>query len=141
MRERSLESRAVIYGGRSKEDQRRHHAGRGKTRKSLFLRTACLSAAVLCIVFAATIHISGSSESEIAAEEADSVSYMTIRVSEGDTLWSIADEYMGPEYESREEYIETVMEINDVYDGNIHAGSYLVIPCDGGEGTEMADIY
>lgn len=140
MKERSLESGAALSGERCRGDQKSYHAGKRKAKRPLFLRTACLSAVALSIVCVAAIHISVSSESGIAAEEADSESYMTIRVSEGDTLWSIADEYMGSDYESREEYIETVMEINDVYDGNIHAGSYLVIPCDGGEGTEMADI-
>ena len=55
--------------------------------------------------------------------------YTDICIEQGDTLWSIAGEYMSPEYRDSSAYIQEIMEINHLTDENsIHEGSYLVIP-------------
>lgn len=54
--------------------------------------------------------------------------YKTVRIESGDTLWSIADTYMDAEFGSKTAYIDQIKEINNVHDGSIHAGAYLVVP-------------
>lgn len=56
------------------------------------------------------------------------VYYKSIRISEGDTLWTIADEYMGNKFEDKQSYIEEVRRLNHLNGDTIHTGSYLMIP-------------
>lgn len=51
-----------------------------------------------------------------------------IEVTNGDTLWDIAGEYISTEYEDRYEYIEEVCKINHLNSWNIETGDYLVVP-------------
>lgn len=54
--------------------------------------------------------------------------YTSITVEKGDTLWSIASEYMTAEYPHIEDYIMEVRELNHLADNGIYAGEYLTIP-------------
>lgn len=54
--------------------------------------------------------------------------FTSIQVQRGDSLWSIAREYMGDEYGTVEDYIQEVCDTNHIYDEQIQEGMYLVIP-------------
>ncbi|MCR5665779.1 MAG: LysM peptidoglycan-binding domain-containing protein [Eubacterium sp.] len=54
--------------------------------------------------------------------------YTSIVISSNDTLWTIADEYMGNHYDRASDFISEVVEINSLQDETIHAGESLVIP-------------
>lgn len=54
--------------------------------------------------------------------------YTSILVEQGDTLWSIAQENMTPEYERIEEYIGEVRSLNHLCGDYIRAGEYLALP-------------
>ena len=54
--------------------------------------------------------------------------FTSIQVKKGDSLWSIAKEHMGEEYDTIDDYIDEVCETNHIYDGQITDGMYLVIP-------------
>lgn len=54
--------------------------------------------------------------------------YTSILVEKGDTLWGIAEKYMTEEYKSTQEYIDEVLEINDMNTNIIVDGTYLLIP-------------
>lgn len=49
-------------------------------------------------------------------------------VQNGDSLWTIADEYMTKEYKSYEEYIEEVMHSNQMKSDQLYPGQLLVLP-------------
>ena len=53
--------------------------------------------------------------------------YKSIEISDGDTLWDIAKENMTEEYSSVYEYIEEVMEMNNLESDQIQEGQYLTI--------------
>ena len=53
--------------------------------------------------------------------------YKSIDIADGDTLWSIAKENMTEDYTSIYEYIEEVMEINNLESEQIQAGQYLTV--------------
>ena len=53
--------------------------------------------------------------------------YTTILVEEGDTLWSIADEYMTFEYD-RDTFMDEVRDMNHLTGSIIHSGSNLLVP-------------
>ena len=54
--------------------------------------------------------------------------FMSIEIEKGDSLWSIAEEYMTEEYTSIYSYIDEVKEINGLKKDNIYEGCYLVVP-------------
>ncbi len=54
--------------------------------------------------------------------------YTSIRIEEGDTLWSIAGEHLSPEYNNINDYIYEVKRINHISGDKIHAEAFLVIP-------------
>lgn len=54
--------------------------------------------------------------------------YTSINIKKGDTLWSIANEYMTEEYDGIEEYILEVRRLNHLCGDGIRAGGYLAIP-------------
>lgn len=68
--------------------------------------------------------------STASARELDSgrVKYYTsIQIHTGDSLWSIAEEYISEEYHSVPEYIEELKRVNHLKNDTIHSGKYLVV--------------
>jgi len=53
--------------------------------------------------------------------------YKSIEITSGDTLWSIAEENMSEEYDTVYEYIEEIMDMNNLDSETIHDGQYLTI--------------
>lgn len=69
------------------------------------------------------------SSSRLEASQQPSFKYYTsIEIQPGDTLWSIAAAYMSPEYDSVQDYIDEVKELNQLGPDHIHAGQYLTVP-------------
>lgn len=89
----------------------------------IFVMTVCLivTFSLTCSAFHAN-----------AKEDSDAVSYKyykSIAINRDDTLWSIAEEYMDEDhYDSAEDYIREVKDMNSLQDDVIHYGEYLVIP-------------
>ena len=55
--------------------------------------------------------------------------YTSVQVEDGDSLWSIAEEYSDVDaYASYSDYIDEVKQINHISGDDIHAGEYLTIP-------------
>ena len=52
----------------------------------------------------------------------------SIRISEGDSLWSIAEQFYIPECGSMKEYVEEIKDANSLHSDMIHSGNYLLIP-------------
>jgi cell division protein YceG involved in septum cleavage len=53
---------------------------------------------------------------------------ISIEIKKGDTLWSIASEYMSEEYKDLNEYIEEIKDTNGMLTDEIHAGNYIIVP-------------
>ena len=53
--------------------------------------------------------------------------YTSYEVQPGDTLWTIADQFMGPDFTDKEDFIKNIKHMNHMLDDNITAGKYLVI--------------
>lgn len=87
----------------------------------LILSTVMLSSFV---VFFASISIQ-------ASDREHQVSYKyfkSIYISQGDTLWSIAEENMDEHYSDTREYIDEVKMMNSLTSNQIVCGSYLIVP-------------
>lgn len=86
---------------------------------------------VMTILFAITLAFSANVIFSSAKDNDEPVYYKyysSIVVGRGDTLWSIAKEHMGVQYDSEKEYVKEVMQINSLSDNKIIAGQHLVIP-------------
>ena len=53
--------------------------------------------------------------------------YTSITVEDGDTLWDIADEYISGYNVDKTDYVNEISELNNLSDGNIHAGQSIVV--------------
>lgn len=54
--------------------------------------------------------------------------YTSVTIRPGDTLWSIAEEYMPEDDTDTKKYIEEIMELNHLHSFKIHSGGSLVVP-------------
>jgi uncharacterized membrane protein YvbJ len=52
----------------------------------------------------------------------------SVEIKKGDTLWSIASNYMSYEYDDVKEYVEELKESNGLTTDTIHAGNYIIVP-------------
>ena len=53
--------------------------------------------------------------------------YKSITIEQGDSLWSIAQEYRTEDYDNTQEYIDELMQINGLTSETIHEGQHLII--------------
>ena len=84
----------------------------------------------VCMLFLG-VYIGSSRVAQVEAKGTESNRekyYTSILVEEGDTLWSIADEYMTSEYTDRDSFMDEVREMNHLTGSVIHADSTLLIP-------------
>ena len=102
---------------RKKQERRRVFRNR-----FFMLTSICLILLIVCVSNDFSIQ-SG------ATEDAGAYKYFTeVRVSNGMTLWDIANRYISSEYESVDDYIEEVKEINSIYTDEIYYGPSLMVP-------------
>ncbi|MBP5594414.1 cell division suppressor protein YneA [Pseudobutyrivibrio sp.] len=53
--------------------------------------------------------------------------YTSYEVQAGDTLWTIADQFMGPDFTNKTDFIANVKKMNHLSSDSITAGNYLII--------------
>lgn len=109
---------------------RRRETAAKRRQQVMYQRAAVIiltAGIILCgVLLGSSIMASGKSR---ASDEMVSFKYYTsIQIEQGDTLWSIASDYMSPEYDSIQEYIAEVKELNQLGPDDIHSGQYLTIP-------------
>ena len=112
-----------------KPDYMFEHKKFGKKKRNFF-RSIVL---VLLIILFSGILIganiaSANAKDKVIYTEQNELCYKTIQIQEGDTLWDLADDYAEAGMSSKAEYMKQIKEINHIYDDNIYAGSYLVLP-------------
>lgn len=62
------------------------------------------------------------------SQEAEHKYYTSVKITSGDSLWSIAEEYRTDECGDIKEYIREIKSLNKLKTDKIHAGEYLLIP-------------
>lgn len=53
--------------------------------------------------------------------------YTSYEIQPGDSLWTIADHFAGPDFTTKEDFISNTKQLNHMLDDEIIAGNYLVI--------------
>lgn len=87
--------------------------------------------AVVIIIIVSLGILLGTGISALASAKADPAAYnkyyKSVRVEAGDTLWTIADEYIMDLNIDKTEYITEICELNHIEGDRIEAGEYIVI--------------
>lgn len=106
-------------------DMKKNNKRNGK-RAQKRLRTAILAMFTFVFVTALSGYFGGmlTSAHNSADEE---ICYISIEIQPGDTLWSIAEEYMPDEYGSVAEYVSELKKLNSLHSSDIHAEQYLLV--------------
>lgn len=95
-----------------------------QVRKNIFLLILSTILISVFMIFFASISIQASDmEHQVSYKY-----YKSILISQGDTLWSIAEENMDEHYSTTYEYINEVKRMNSLTSDQIKIGSYLIIP-------------
>ena len=103
---------------------------KSRTRSNGFLRKTILFIIIFAVIaFFGTSNGSGkvSAHDDRPESSGSRKYYKSIEVKAGDTLWNIAEEYMDESYHSVNEYMNELIEINQLGSGKIHEGCYLTI--------------
>lgn len=111
-----------VSGNRATRERIRRDKRRKAYRKKLVL---CMMAFVM--ITGLSVILGSNLVSAHDKEETEHKFYKSIEIVEGDTLWAIAKEYRGDDYNSIYDYIDEVKSINGLTSDQIHAGQYLTV--------------
>ena len=103
---------------------------RNRIRRARQLRRRIFAASMM-LSLSLVMGIIGCGFLSSAQDEALTVSYKyftSVMIQPGDTLSSIARDYMDDHYESVDAYIAEVRMTNHILDDDIRAGEYLILP-------------
>lgn len=122
----------IVRGGftmRSERVQKRTSKKARIRRTKLILRNALLTVCIIALLAICSSAILTKATSVDDNEKVYYKYYAQIEIQKGDSLWSLAGEYMenGP-YESKKEYMEEVAEINQLSSTTIFEGQSLIVP-------------
>ena len=107
---------------RANENLQKREAVVRKQRSLLFIAVILIIS--LGILLGTGINALASGKGDIASYNKY---YKSIRIEAGDTLWTIADEYITDLNIDKQEYIREICELNDIYEDEIRTGDYVVI--------------
>ena len=106
----------------------RRQRTRIKRRRQVAKQRFALVIASICVIILGSV-VCGSIFSSAKAPEVDVPQYKyykSIVIEDGDSLWSIANEY-NPDKFRTQEYIDEIKELNALTSETIHAGQHLLI--------------
>lgn len=86
--------------------------------------------ALPAVILMCCLFLSRNTEAESSTERVDDVvSYESVLICKGDTLWSIARASLeDPTNEEIQAFVEEIASLNRISSANIHAGHYLLVP-------------
>lgn len=111
--------------------EREYRNYKRKIRRQRELRNKIVYA-ILTVVIVLTAVLSFHSITSQAQDESAEVTYKyftSLEVEKGDSLWNIAQEHIDyTYYDNVQDYIDEVMDINNMKDDTVKAGQCIVIP-------------
>lgn len=107
----------------------RREKARLKRRKQVAKQKMILLLAVTLIITVGSIVFGTifSSAKDPAADMPRYKYYKSIRIEQGDSLWSIAEEYCSDDYDDTRAYVNELKRLNALTSETIHEGQHLVI--------------
>lgn len=126
-----MQNKYLNYQYEMKENRREERIRTNKIRRKLELRRKFLmSIMTFCLVITISLGVNGFLSNAKDNSSRTSYKYYTsITVSNEDTLWSIAEKYMDKEhYDSVNDYIQEVKNMNHLHNDTITYGEHLIVP-------------
>ena len=112
-------------------DHKKSRAARA--RRNRFRRNLIRVCAIILIfgaAMAAVIILSSNAVRTHAAISGGNKYYKSVTIMPGDTLWSIAEEYMDPmQYTDARDYIKELRQINSLGSDSIKSGCHIIVTC------------
>lgn len=106
-------------------------ANESLARREAVVRSQKRMIAIVIIIVISLGILLGTGINALASSKIDPSSYnkyyTSIQIQDGDTLWSIADEYIADFDVTKEEYISEICQMNHIHEDDITAGDYLVV--------------
>lgn len=109
--------------------QERNERAKMKKRRQLAKRRMVLLLIALFVITVGSI-ICGSifsTAKDPATDIPQHKYYKSITIEQGDSLWSIAEEYHTDAYEDIQDYIDELIQLNGLTSKTIHEGQHLVV--------------
>lgn len=113
----------TVYNKRNPRAAAAERKAKANERKAVVLLAVLTAIVITSILFAGKIRTAKAEEAEPSYKY-----YTSIEVQPGDSLWSIAGDYMDDHYKNRNEYIDEVKTLNHLIGDDIHAGGHLLVP-------------
>ncbi len=111
------------YNMRSKERNEKRKK-QVRTQRTILGAVIILLVVLLSIIFGSRFAYAENQQQNIKAQKY----FKSITIASGDTLESIADQYINSEYRSTKQYVNEVKQMNHMLDDEIKTGDSLVIP-------------
>lgn len=100
---------------------------RNRRRRQTMKRRVVVLAMVILSVLCSVLIVKDNSYAQ-SESTGRTLCYKPVYVQEGDSVWSIARENYTEEWSSTANYVEAILEFNNMTDGYLYSGSYLSIP-------------
>lgn len=101
--------------------------GNKKIMEVMLIKKHIILTIMVVVIFLGLFAVKGKAVSDFNKEQKYKY-YTQIRIEYGDTLWSIANQYMDQDYDTRASYIAEVKSINHIKEDSIQEGKKLIIP-------------
>ena len=110
------------------DQERRYKAKLKKERQIAKRKMMLLIATILVIIIGCIVFGSVFSSAHDDKIDKEMKYYKSIEIQNGDTLWDIAGEYVSNiYYESTQDYIDEIKEVNGLTSNMIHQGQHLIV--------------
>lgn len=120
--------RKRMFGGEDMNNRgRRNSRSRRKRQLACYKGIAVCVAALLCIIF--SVVLSNSWNVEASNEIEREKQYITVEIEDGDTVWSVAEEYKTDDYNSTKDLVEEILEMNGLHENTVlKPGNKILVP-------------
>lgn len=98
-------------------------------RKQRCLRSNKMMVILVSIALFVLFLFTGAAKVRAFEMQSERVTYRSVRIEMGDSLWSICEQYGKEDPQGTEAFMKKVTSLNQIcQDATIHAGNYLIIP-------------
>ncbi len=109
----------------TRKSARSKRTAKGVSSFTKFFITLMVVATAVCIILFSNHSVTNASESGNNVQLTKY--YKTITIEQGDTLWSIAQEYKSGDYKTTQDYVNELISMNGLHSEQITSGQKLVI--------------
>ena len=123
-----MEYKEIHRGIRTMTNLERRQRARNKRRRQVAKQRFALVIAAICVIILGSV-VCGSIFSSAKDPQTDIPQYKyykSVVIEDGDSLWSIANEY-NPDKFNTQGYIDEIKELNSLESDTIHAGQHLLV--------------